>query len=89
MFSKTFFSQLFFQVVLQLLLFLFKKAKFCMYKPGDFPNMPKNSKFNTVIKVRRNLSNVSAKELINFLKMEFFLSKTINMQSEILDRSKI
>ena len=33
--------------------FLFKIAKVCMYKTGGFPNMPENSNFNSVIKVRR------------------------------------
>ena len=70
-----------------------------MYKAGGFPNMPENSNFDSVIKVRRlvkqaylhiwNPSNISAKDLMNFLKMKCFFFKNINMQPEILDSSKI
>ena len=70
-----------------------------MYKAGGFPNMPENSNFDSVIKVRRlvkqadlhiwNPSNISAKELMNFLKMKCFFFKNINMHPEILDSSKI
>ena len=53
MFFKTFSLTAIFQVFLQLLFFISKKAKVCMYKAGGFPNMSENSNFNSVIKVRR------------------------------------
>ena len=61
--------------------------------------MSENSNINSAIKVRRlvkrvylcilNSSNISAKELKIFLKMKWFFFNNINMQPDILDRSKI
>ena len=99
MFFKTFSLTAIFQVLLQLLFFISKKATVCMYKAGGFPNMSENSNINSAIKVRRlvkrvylcilNSSNISAKELKIFLKMKWFFFNNINMQPDILDRSKI
>ena len=52
MFFKTF-SQLFLRFFSNYYFFIFKKAKVCMYKADSFPNMPENSDFNSIIKVRR------------------------------------
>ena len=52
MFFKTFSLTAIFQVLLQLLFFISKKAKVCMYKAGGFPKISDNSNFNSVIKVR-------------------------------------